>query len=167
MDVRNNHTHGPHIKSSLYEATPALMRHPDKRRDARRDGRDADLGRILQRHARVLEIDEEGVVAGGLGDVGNLDAAADFDAEAGADLAGGGEGDEIVFGDDHGGPWVGHFGCSVLPVLMGVDYLQAGKFVSNSCYQLMGRRILERRCASAAASRRLGESEDISMVLVK
>lgn len=99
MDMRDDDAHGADIKRALDKPSTALMRNPDKGRDAGRDGRDADLGRIAQGHAGVLQIDEQGVIAGRFGDMSDLDAAADLDAERGTDLAVGGETEEVVLGD--------------------------------------------------------------------
>lgn len=99
MDVRDDHAHSTHVERLLYKPDAALVRHPHEGGHPRRDGGDAHLRGVLDRHAGVLEVDEEGVVPGRLGDVHNLDAAADLDAEGGADLPGGGEADEVVLCD--------------------------------------------------------------------
>lgn len=105
--MRNDDAHGPNVQCLLDEASAALVRNPHKRRNARGDCCDAYLRCILERHASVLKIDEQRIVARSFGDVDNLYSTTDLETEGGAYLALAGEGDQVV---GRYGCWSGH--CS-------------------------------------------------------
>lgn len=74
-------THSPHIQHPLHEPGATLVRHPHERGDARRQARDAQLGGVAQRQRRVLQVDEQAVVAGRGGDQDDRHVGRELDAE--------------------------------------------------------------------------------------
>lgn len=63
MNMRKYHPHRTRIKHALHEPAAALERNAHERRDARRQRRDAQLRRVAHAERRVLQIDEDAVVA--------------------------------------------------------------------------------------------------------
>lgn len=80
-DMRKDDPHGPAVQHALHEPVAALMRHPDERRDARQQTGRAQATGLVERQRRVLEVDEEGVEAGGARDLHHRRRGHDFDAE--------------------------------------------------------------------------------------
>ncbi len=81
VDMRHDDAEGAAVEGARRHRH-LHRRHADDRRDAGVERRDRDLRGGVERHRAMLEVEEDPVIAARLEDLGNIDAAAEANAEA-------------------------------------------------------------------------------------